>query len=90
MFGYIDAISDNSIINENSKFKIVWNNDIIWVTNYIKILYYEKDQITLKVKDNILKIAGQNMSIVMLQKKEMIIKGEFASISLDKKNIAEK
>lgn len=83
MFGYLDNFSDG-IINDGSKFKLVWNNNLIWLTNYIKIDKYERDIIIFKVKDNRLIIEGDSIFIKMLNKREVVVSGKFNAVYLEK------
>jgi len=83
MIGYINEISDG-IIKDAKELKIVWNGSIIWITNYIKILEFGKEKISLKVKNNILNIEGINIDILMLEKNEITLSGKFNSVYLEK------
>ena len=83
MIGYINEISDG-ILKDAKELKIVWNGSIIWITNYIKILEFGKEKISLKVKNNILNIEGINIDILMLEKNEITLSGKFNSVYLEK------
>ena len=83
MFGYIDNFSDG-IVNDFGQFKIVWNNNLIWITNYIKIEKYEKNKIVFKVKNNRLIIEGADIFIKMLGKKEIVLSGKFNAVYMEK------
>jgi len=86
MFGYVDNFSDG-IINDFGQFKIVWNNNLIWITNYIKIEKYEKDKIIFKIKNNKLIIEGADIFIKMLNKKEIVLSGKFNVVFLEKLSV---
>ena len=88
MYGYVDNFSDG-IINDLGQFKIVWNSNLIWITNYIKIEKYEKNKIVFKIKNNKLIVEGVDIFIKMLNKKEMVLSGKFNSVFLEKRFVSD-
>lgn len=88
MIGYINELSDG-IINDVKDFKIVLNGNYLWITNYIKILEFGKEKVSLKIKNNTLVIEGVDINIKMLEKNEIIFTGKFNSIYLEKQHKSE-
>ena len=84
MKGYIDEFGDD-IVKDAGTLKVVWNGDSIWITNFIKIIKYGNEDIVLKIKDNNLIIMGESIKIMLMDKNEIVLKGKFDSISLEKK-----
>lgn len=62
-----EAYSDYKIVNVAGK--------AIYVQNYLKLLSYSTEQITLKLKTNNLVIEGTDLKIVELSNKNILIKG---------------
>lgn len=64
-------------------YKVVQLSDkAIFVYNYIKIVGYSDEKISLKVKNNILEIVGKDLFISQINKKEIIIKGNILSFGV--------
>ena len=73
-----------SIIKDSFNYKVLICGNLIWVTHYIKIMEYSEKFVKLKIKDNALIIKGVGLKIKMLDKKEIILNGEFDNIFLEK------
>ena len=59
-----------------NKFKIIQiGENVIYISNYIKLIDYGNEKIVLKVKNNILEISGKYLKINQLNKNEIIISG---------------
>lgn len=83
-----ELIEGREIINLK-ELKILWFNNTVWITNYIKIITYQPTQIVLKIKNNQLIICGDNLKIVSMEPKELVLKGKIDSIQLEKKFLTE-
>lgn len=71
----------------SKEFKVIMlGNKLLHITNYLKILDYSKESISLKVKKNILNVIGSDLIISQINKREIIIKGEIYSFSLGDHN----
>ena len=55
---------------------------IAHISNYIKILNYTTEKLTLKVYKNTLEIIGTSFSISQINKNEIILKGNIYSCNL--------
>ncbi len=55
---------------------------ILFISNYKKIINYASNSIDLKVKGEILKIAGNDLKIKQMNSNEMIVLGNIYSLSL--------
>ena len=58
----------------------------IYVCNFIKIIDYSREKIALKVTNNTLEITGSDLSILQINKSEIIIVGIIYSCGLGKVN----
>lgn len=83
------GVDELNIIKDISNFKMVLYDNAMWITHYIKILMCTSECVRLKVKNNILTIEGVNISIVLLEKNELILNGKFNNIFLEKPYKAE-
>lgn len=72
----------NEIINEYKIIQI--GSRLVEVINFIKILSYGTEMITLKVKDNEINIEGSNLEIKELDRKDIIIAGNINKIFLSR------
>ena len=64
-------------------FKIIQiGSRMIHVSNYKKIITYTTEQVILKIKKNTLEINGSELVLAMINKCEIIIKGNINSIAL--------
>ncbi len=64
-------------------FKLIQlGNKIIYVSNFIKIIDYSAEKLVLKVTKNTLEITGTDLYISMINKKEIVIKGNLIAFSL--------
>ena len=54
---------------------VMLGNNILYVSNFIKILSYDNTNLSLKIKDNIFNVEGYKLSIKQLSGKEIIVKG---------------
>ena len=94
MFQFLDELYDVSQSNKNEfndDFKLTMlGSQILYVSNYIKILSYNSEILILKVKDNELNVAGVGLAIKQLSGKEVIIKGRINRIHLTKEYVVEK
>lgn len=81
----IENMDDSNLFKEFSDIKVVWINGSVWITNYTKIIEYSCELVRLKIKNNIVRISGINMSIKMLEKKEILLSGKIDTIELEKK-----
>lgn len=74
--------------NEISKdFKIIMiGNKILYISNYIKILDYSSEKLSLKVYKNYLEISGSNLIISQINKGEIVIKGNIIAYSFGGNN----
>lgn len=69
------------------KFKVVQvGENIIYISNYMKLLDYSLNKIALKVKKDILEINGENLKISLMNKKEIVINGKINSFGIGLKN----
>lgn len=88
MQGFLNEISTLTEIPFDylsGNFKItILSFDVVYISNFIKILSYSNEQVTLKVKNNTLNIYGENISISQLSPKELILKGEFKNIECER------
>ena len=62
------------------------SNKLVFVYNYIKMIGYSDEKISLKVKKEILEIIGTNLVIAQINKREIIIKGNILSCGVGIKN----
>jgi len=89
MDNYLNEICDicklpfNEIINDYKVTQI--GNKAIVVYNFIKILDYSDEKISLKVKGDIFTIIGVNLYISQINKNEIIIKGKICSCGIEVK-----
>ena len=72
---FLDVIKDK-------KFKIVLGTDFVDVINYIDIVNFDFDDVTIKFSDRLLKIKGNNLVIDKLLNDEVLIKGEIKKIEI--------
>lgn len=90
MESYINEICNvcklpfNEIINDYKVIQI--SNKAIVVNNYIKILDYSSNKISLKVKKDILSILGNDLYISQINQGEIVIKGIIYSCGVGDKN----
>ncbi len=79
MFQFLEELcevtgSDARDIDDDFKVVMLGNN-ILYVSNFIKILSYDNTNLSLKIKDNIFNVEGYKLSIKQLSGKEIIVKG---------------
>ena len=90
MDNFIKEISNVAKLPFNEIFKdfklMMISNRALYVSNYIKILDYSDEKLTLKVYKNILEITGKDLYISQINKNEIIIKGIIFSCSLGGNN----
>lgn len=94
MDNYIEEIINVTKLpfNEISKdVKVVMiSNKILHISNFIKILDYNKEKLVLKINKNTLEIEGSNLTISLINKGEIIVKGDIFKIgfgeSVNEKN----
>lgn len=72
---FLDVIKDK-------EFKIVLGTDFVDVINYIDIVNFDFDDVTIKFSDRLLKIKGNNLVIDKLLNDEVLIKGEIKKIEI--------
>lgn len=65
-------------INEiSSDFKLIMiGHRVVYVSNFKKIIEYGSSAINIKTKSGVCSVCGSNLSIVQINKGELIIKGE--------------
>ena len=69
----------------DSDFKVVMLGcNILYVSNFIKILSYDNENLALKIKENIFNVEGVKLSIQRLSGKEIIVKGHINRTYLSK------
>ena len=70
----------NEIVED---FKVIQlSNKVIYVSNYKKIIDYTSKHLVLKVKNNTLEIAGDNLFLSQINRSEIIVKGLIYSFRL--------
>ncbi len=88
MIGFVKELTEITGLpfNEISKgFKVcLLDGNIVYVSNFIKILAYSSGKVVLKVKNNVLNVEGSEICISQLSNKEIILNGNFTGIYLDK------
>ena len=85
MNNFIEELSDIiklpfNEISKDSKVVMI-GNKVLYVSNFIKILDYSSEKLSLKVYKNYLEIAGSNLIISQINKGEIIVKGNIMSYS---------
>ena len=55
-------------------------NDNVYITNYLEVLSFSREEIKLKHKDGIIKVIGEDLVIKKLLKDEILIHGKIKSI----------
>lgn len=84
MDNYIEEIINVTKLpfNEISKdIKVIMvSNKVLYIANFIKILDYSKERLVLKIHKNTLEISGIDMSISLINKREIIIKGQILNV----------
>lgn len=55
-------------------------NDNAYITNYLEVLSFSREEIKLKHKDGIIKVIGEDLVIKKLLKDEILIHGKIKSI----------
>ncbi len=64
-------------------FKLIWFGSTgLYVANYKRIIDYNSDKVVLKINNNTLEIFGENICISLINKGEILIKGNISSVSL--------
>jgi len=71
----------NNYINEN-EFKIVVTKNYIDIVNYIEILDFNSNRISIKNSDGIIIIVGTNLVISKMVEDEILVTGEFDNVIL--------
>lgn len=61
----------------------ILSNRAIFVQNYIKILVYSSEKLTLKLKNKYFIVVGEDLAIKEMGKKEAVVVGKFNSFSYD-------
>ena len=82
----IENMDSLNIFKDAGSVKIVWINNSIWITNFIKIIDYAGELIKFKIKNNILVVEGINLKIEMLDKNEIVVSGEIQKVYLEGKS----
>lgn len=72
-------------INKDYKL-IMLGSKTIFISNYKKILDYTQDRVVLKVYKDYLEINGRELFISLINKHELILKGEILSCVIGGKN----
>lgn len=84
MFNFIDEISkiaDLPLNEVTNSYKLVFvGGNVLYISNYKKILTITPDFIAIKVKSNVLNIEGINFSIKQLSRGELILMGKINKI----------
>lgn len=84
-FGEISKLTGLPFNEVTTDFKVIFlGGGGVFVSNYIKILVYNTEQLSLKVKNNVLNIDGKNLNIKRLSKNEIIVKGSVNKIYLSR------
>ena len=90
MDNYIDEMASICTLpfEEVSKsFKLIWFGcNGLYVSNFKKIIDYRKEMVVLKITNNNLEISGEDLNISLINKGEIIIKGNIASVSIGVSN----
>lgn len=88
MFGFLEELSQISDIPFNvinGKFKIcLLGENLVYLSNFIKVLSYSQEKMSFKVKNNVINIEGQNLQISQISPKEIILKGNILNIGLER------
>ena len=64
----------------NKDFKLIMiSNQIVYISNYIKIIDYTSERLVLKIYKNIIEISGSNLYISQINKNEIVLKGNIIS-----------
>ncbi len=71
------------ILDEDFKINYITNK--LNIVNYLSIVIIEDKQITLKYRDGLLKIRGENLVLVKLLENEVLITGVIKVIELGEK-----
>ncbi len=88
MFGFVNELSQITGLpfdEISGGCNINWRGRMVYISNFIKILSYSEEKILLKIKNNVLTIAGQNLVIAQLSPKEIVLKGDILSLALKNK-----
>lgn len=54
---------------------IVCGGKCIYISNFLKIIDYSNSKVVLKIKKNTIEILGENLSIQLLNKGEILVSG---------------
>ena len=68
-------------------FKLIWFGlSGLYVSNFKKIIDYRRELIVLKIPNNTIEIAGQNLEISLINKGELVISGNIEKVALGVSN----
>ena len=66
----------------NQRFKLVYTDKYLNITNYNKIIILEENMIEVLIPDKILKIRGQGLKLKRIMNFELLIEGEILELKL--------
>lgn len=67
----------------NNKYYICLYNDNVYIYNYLEILSFTDNLIYIKLNDCNLKIKGNNLKMIKMEKNELLFKGEIIGVSYE-------
>ena len=68
-------------------FKLIWFGlSGLYVSNFKKIIDYRREFVVLKIPNNTIEIAGQNLEISLINKGELVISGNIEKVALGVSN----
>lgn len=71
----------------SKSFKLIWFGfNGLYISNFKKIIDYRKEMVVLKIINNTLEVSGEDLNISLINKGEIIIRGNILGISLGVNN----
>lgn len=71
----------------SKSFKLIWFGlSGLYVSNFKKIIDYRREFVVLKIPNNTIEIAGQNLEISLINKGELVISGNIEKVALGVSN----
>lgn len=68
-------------------FKLIWFGlSGLYISNFKKIIDYRREFVVLKIPNNTIEIAGQNLEISLINKGELVISGNIEKVALGVSN----
>lgn len=75
----------NNYINEN-KYKIIFSNNYVNIVNYIEILDFNSNKISIKYDNGLTIINGKDLVVSRMLEEEILIIGKIESVVMGKLN----